>query len=365
MLPDPRPLSASSRLQRVEPAALASLRLAAARPTSMRLTIGTQQLQVDPVWDSVAPTPQWSVGIPVGSDIAWLEFDRIDPLLPEAEELLAEADALSRRMVIQQLVEVASEAIAAPPTAPSSVSSAVPIRVQAGAAPTPHALQLQWQVQARADAERAVRDSRARGSPARIGLRCAASQLDAVARWWHQRGRPTERLAIPVVVRVRIAGCTLAVDEILALAPGDVVLPDRLQLAAGRWQVQLLAGSDRRPFARGYLDGELVVITQNEAPTDPSPEFRGTGVSAAAEQLTADVAFEIGTRRISLGELLRVGPGYVFDLGTQADGEVVDLVVGGQAIGRGHLVLLGEALGVRVTRVLVGSEASPPATTTS
>jgi type III secretion system YscQ/HrcQ family protein len=187
----------------------------------------------------------------------------------------------------------------------------------------------------------------ATGARARASLQCLPATLPRLMHWWTLRsGRPALRSDLPVEVRVHIGSAALTLSDLQGLAAGDLILPDRLPLEAGRWQTRLLAGAERRPWARGYIEGELVVITETEPSNAPPATAAPT-----LPPLTVDIAFEIGARRLPLAELTRIAPGYIFDLGAQADGEIVDLVANGQRIGRGHLVLLGEALGVRVSQV--------------
>lgn len=61
------------------------------------------------------------------------------------------------------------------------------------------------------------------------------------------------------------------------------------------------------------------------------------------------IEFAIGELTLSFGELERIEPGYVFELGRAIDGASVDIRANGQRIGRGRIVAIGDTLGVRVT----------------
>ncbi|MEW8976788.1 MAG: flagellar motor switch protein FliN [Symbiobacterium sp.] len=86
-----------------------------------------------------------------------------------------------------------------------------------------------------------------------------------------------------------------------------------------------------------------------EATGDPSP----LGLLADVElELTA----ELGQTRRSLREILELGPGSVLELDKHA-GEAVDILVNGQLVARGEVVVIGENYGVRITE-LVNPEGS-------
>lgn len=88
------------------------------------------------------------------------------------------------------------------------------------------------------------------------------------------------------------------------------------------------------------------------------------GVLAAALGATADtaglerlhdvpveVAVEIGRTRMTIREALALGPGTFVTLDRLA-GEPVDLLVNGQAIARGEVVVIDEDFGLRITEII-------------
>lgn len=68
---------------------------------------------------------------------------------------------------------------------------------------------------------------------------------------------------------------------------------------------------------------------------------------APIEEVPVRLVFELGRLEIPLGELGTIAPGHVFALGRD-ERQPIDLLVGGRRIGRGEIVSLGGALGVRV-----------------
>jgi len=90
------------------------------------------------------------------------------------------------------------------------------------------------------------------------------------------------------------------------------------------------------------------------------PEGSAQGESSPLG-LLADVELELtvelGQGRRSLREILAMGPGSVLELDKHA-GEAVDLLVNGQLVARGEVVVIGENYGVRITE-LINPEGSP------
>lgn len=89
-----------------------------------------------------------------------------------------------------------------------------------------------------------------------------------------------------------------------------------------------------------------------------APSAAAQPANGLFEGVSVEVRFEIGHQRLALGELMQLAPGHVFALGANPEGDAVDLVVDGRVIGAGQLVLVGEALGVRVLRLQLDSAAS-------
>lgn len=85
---------------------------------------------------------------------------------------------------------------------------------------------------------------------------------------------------------------------------------------------------------------------------DPEGQAQG---DASPLGLLADVELELtvelGQTRRSLREILTMGPGSVLELDKHA-GEAVDLMVNGQLVARGEVVVIGENYGVRITELI-------------
>lgn len=73
--------------------------------------------------------------------------------------------------------------------------------------------------------------------------------------------------------------------------------------------------------------------------------------------VAVEVSVELGRARLTLGEAMALGPGAVVPLGRTA-GQPVDLLVNGQLVARGEVVVVDDVYGLRVTEAIVeqGSE---------
>ncbi len=67
------------------------------------------------------------------------------------------------------------------------------------------------------------------------------------------------------------------------------------------------------------------------------------------------VAIELGRTKMSISEILSLGPGSVVELHKLA-GEPVDVLVNNKAVARGEVVVIDENFGVRVTQLLTPEE---------
>lgn len=67
--------------------------------------------------------------------------------------------------------------------------------------------------------------------------------------------------------------------------------------------------------------------------------------------VTLRVTVELGRAKMSIEEILKLGPGSVIELDKQA-GEPVDVLVNDRLIARGEVVVIDDRFGVRITDVL-------------
>ncbi len=161
--------------------------------------------------------------------------------------------------------------------------------------------------------------------------------------------------ARPVVTREQLRG--LRVGGAVVLAPCIdtdiaccVVLPD----GAGHCSARL--SGNELAITQHLLVGDppsLRSSRMSSTLSDPSTETDSPTVEAALAQLPIALEFEIGKLSIPFGDLAaRLVTGQVFDLASTLGSESVSLRANGAELARGELLQVGEALAVRITRVL-------------
>jgi type III secretion protein Q len=97
-------------------------------------------------------------------------------------------------------------------------------------------------------------------------------------------------------------------------------------------------------------------------PTDPTNAAAPAGDLQEAAGATLDrldalevqLRFEVGDLEVSLGELRHLRAGHVFELGQPLNRSSVRILAHGNVLGQGHLVAVGERLGVRVSEFAAG-----------
>lgn len=83
-------------------------------------------------------------------------------------------------------------------------------------------------------------------------------------------------------------------------------------------------------------------------PADAVPSSTNLGLLLG---VTLQIAVELGRTKMSIEEVLKLGPGSVVDLDKLA-GEPVDVLVNDRLIAQGEVVVIEDRFGVRITNVL-------------
>jgi flagellar motor switch protein FliN/FliY len=97
-------------------------------------------------------------------------------------------------------------------------------------------------------------------------------------------------------------------------------------------------------------------VTVTARPAQFAP-LQPTGAAASANNLdlllgvTLRVAVELGRTKMSIDDILKLGPGSVVELDKLA-GEPVDVLVNDRLVARGEVVVIDDRFGVRITDVL-------------
>lgn len=92
------------------------------------------------------------------------------------------------------------------------------------------------------------------------------------------------------------------------------------------------------------------VMEENENGVARDRKVLGSQATVSSAEIPIEIIVEVGRVRMSAKELLQMMPGNLLELDIVPE-RGVDLMVGGQKVGRGELVKLGELLGVRIVEL--------------
>lgn len=184
--------------------------------------------------------------------------------------------------------------------------------------------------------------------------------LGSLASVWERRPVRAQSAIVPTYsLAARVAYSGLSRKALQHLSVGDGLMFDRVAPDGGVVLcvadhlfacAQITEEGDVRleePFsAAGPLSlGEFSMLENNE---------ENTGAAALDDaslgSLPVHLVFEIGRREVSLEELRELGVGAPIPLDRPAS-ESVDIIANGRRVGAGEMVLIGDQLGVRITRL--------------
>ncbi len=189
-----------------------------------------------------------------------------------------------------------------------------------------------------------------------VHLDCTPPQAAAILASWPIAPRDMDWLALPAVLR--LGATRLSRGMLASLRPGDAVLlqrrvPGALLVVAESWVAEALdadgcwtlAGApcpDASPDAANQQGGWTMLDQHADAPPAADPD-----------DIPVTLTFEVGRLTMPLGQLRRLGPGSVIELGRSRH-ELVEIAAHGRSIGQGELVEIEGAVGVRVVRLFDG-----------
>ena len=174
-----------------------------------------------------------------------------------------------------------------------------------------------------------------------------------LSRWPEQFNLPA---ALPLSAAIRFGVTRLPIATVASLQEGDAVL---MQTGGDRVEGRFVV-------AESWLAGAAQTVhgwRLSEAPRPASKQFGGRlggdwlmtgddGEDAAArpEDIAITLTFDVGRTEVTVGELARLGAGSILELGRGPD-ELVEIRANGRRIGRGELVEIDGAVGVRIIRL--------------
>ena len=155
----------------------------------------------------------------------------------------------------------------------------------------------------------------------------------------------------------------IALRELAAVRPGDIVAIEEWGSSGAALAVSAELGRARLRLT-GLAEGSRITLHPTKDLT-MNRDLPDTGIvpedpDAAAlpldrlDALEVSLRFEVGDLSLSLGELKSIRPGHVFDLGQPLNRSPVRILAHGNVLGKGHLVAVGDRLGVRVAEFAPG-----------
>ncbi|PBS11217.1 YscQ/HrcQ family type III secretion apparatus protein [Lysobacteraceae bacterium NML93-0792] len=160
---------------------------------------------------------------------------------------------------------------------------------------------------------------------------------------------------LPARGSIALAAPPLSRGELRGLRPGDVIVvgstrtpPVHVDIAGRRWPVRASGEGwrvDGPSHSRPRFQ-ETAPMSDTDTPDQAGADAPPTADPTA--ELPVEVAFELGTVELRLGDLAGLQPGYVFGLPAHLEGANVTIRANGRVAGRGELVAVGETLGVRL-----------------
>jgi len=165
-----------------------------------------------------------------------------------------------------------------------------------------------------------------------------------------------EWLRIPL--SFRLGSTSLSLREIGSIRPGDIISVLQWATAGTALRVTADLGGPAGLQLQGLAEGSHITIQHTKAdPMNrdlPAPAAAADDHEAATlpldrlDALEVALRFEVGGLSVSLGELKSIRAGHVFDLGQPLNRCPVRILAHGNVLGSGHLVAVGDRLGVRV-----------------
>jgi type III secretion protein Q len=159
------------------------------------------------------------------------------------------------------------------------------------------------------------------------------------------------RLPLPF----RLGTTQISLREVAGVRPGDIVGIEHWRPSgAGVEVVADFAAARLRLHARA--EGEHITIVEKRelAMNTETPDNTASLDDAAPlpldrlDALEVALRFEVGDLSLTLGELKSVQAGHVFELAQPLNRSPVRILAHGNLLGKGHLVAVGDRLGVRV-----------------
>jgi type III secretion protein Q len=150
----------------------------------------------------------------------------------------------------------------------------------------------------------------------------------------------------------------ITLREVAGIRPGDIVSIEEWSSSGAALLVSADLGASGRRLV-GLAEGSRITLQQIKdiAMNRDTPQATALPDEGGASPLPLDrldslevnLRFEVGDLSLSLGELKAIRAGHVFDLLQPLNKSPVRILAHGNVLGKGHLVAVGDRLGVRVS----------------
>jgi flagellar motor switch protein FliN len=109
-------------------------------------------------------------------------------------------------------------------------------------------------------------------------------------------------------------------------------------------------------FPANDAEGRVEPLAGAAARPPMKASLKADGNFGFVMDVPVELRVELGRRKSRIGDLLRLGAGSILEL-DKPNGDPLDIYVNDRLIARGEAVVVGERYGIRLTEVLINSEA--------
>lgn len=176
-------------------------------------------------------------------------------------------------------------------------------------------------------------------------------------------GRGLDTLRLPLCFN--LGSTRLPLSEVRSIRRGDIVGIEHWRSMGAAIGVEPLVSGASLGGLQALAEGSRITVEtarKDSVMAHPTPA-QDTAISSSPsssaeappsplgrlDALEVVLRFQVGELSISLGDLRSVGPGHVFELPEPLNRSTVRIVAHGNVLGTGHLVAVGDRLGIRVS----------------
>lgn len=165
--------------------------------------------------------------------------------------------------------------------------------------------------------------------------------------------------ALRVPLSFMVGRTQIRLHEVRTISPGDIIGIESWHSSGAALRVTASIGAGTGPELVALAEGSRITVqtlkdpdmTPNlHPPLDSDDESHAGNLPLdRLDAMEVTLRFEVGELPVLLGELRGVRAGHVFELPQELNRSTVRILAHGNVLGRGHLVAVGDRLGVRVS----------------